>query len=115
MTSSEKERRRQDKKEGRITPRVGNKFEPVIDPASGKCIGKKAADGTITYYKKRGRIPDKEKGSKNLSKKQTHAQSPGKDTEMGIEDLLADEVRRKEKKASARKEKSTSSEQSDNE
>jgi len=34
---------------------------------------------------------------------------------MGIEDLLAAEVGRKEKKASARKEQSASSEQSDSE
>jgi hypothetical protein len=72
MTSSEKERKRNEKKLGieKITPK--NKMEIVYDKETGKAIGKKDAQGNVILYKKRGRAPLADKSAaKNLSKKQT--------------------------------------------
>jgi len=72
MTSSEKERRRAEKKLGieRLTPK--NKMEIVYNKETGKAIGKKDASGNLILYKKRGRAALAEKNTpKNLSKKQT--------------------------------------------
>ena len=110
MTSSEKERKRAEKKLGieKATPK--NKMEIVYDKETGKAIGKKDAQGNVVLYKKRGRAPLADKNTpKNLSKKQTGMTPKKGDNEMGIEDLLADEVRRKEKKASTKKDKVRSS------